>query len=208
MTNQDQPSTPELEAALAQLPRSIQPERNLWPAIAQRLPPRASAPAAPRHDRWALALAAAALLAIGMGLGYMLRGAPARPLLVGAGGDPASHAAPTAVGLATTDHAAGLRGIEALAAYRAATAELRSDLALRGAYLEPQTRTLVQRELAVIESAIAEIERAFAASPADPHLERMLLTRYRQQVDLLTRWLPVGTDGAGLGREELVNEDA
>ncbi len=220
MSDQEHPATTDLGAALTRLPRTMQPERDLWPTIAQRLAPRTVAPAKPRYEGWMVGLAAAALLTIGMGLGYLLRGETGSmaPGTVASGSGAREASGAGAMDLANASSASAPRGAAALAAYRAATAELRSDLALRGMYLPPQTRSVVQRELAVIEAAIAEVERAFAASPADPHLERMLLTRYRQQVDLLTRWLPVNAGGgewsdrpldqSTLGGEELTNEGA
>jgi hypothetical protein len=65
----------ELRWQLRQLPREIDPPRDLWPGIADRL----QRPAAPRRRPWFAALAVAASLCVAAGLAWQLRqpGGPA-----------------------------------------------------------------------------------------------------------------------------------
>jgi hypothetical protein len=64
----------ELRWQLRQLPREIDPPRDLWPGIADRLPH----PVAPRRRPWFAALAVAASLCVAAGLAWQLR-QPAAP---------------------------------------------------------------------------------------------------------------------------------
>lgn len=59
----------ELRWQLRQLPREIDPPRDLWPGIADRLQRRA----APRRRPWFAALAMAASLCLAVGLAWQLR---------------------------------------------------------------------------------------------------------------------------------------
>lgn len=64
----------ELRWQLRQLPREIDPPRDLWPGIADRL----QRPAAPRRRPWFAAFAVAASLCVAAGLAWQLR-QPATP---------------------------------------------------------------------------------------------------------------------------------
>lgn len=64
----------QLRWQLRQLPREIDPPRDLWPDIAARL----ERPAAPRRRPWLSVLAMAASLCLAVGLAWQLR-APATP---------------------------------------------------------------------------------------------------------------------------------
>ena len=61
-----------LRFRLRQLPREIEPSRDLWPGIAARLPARA-----PRPRRWPTLLALAACLSLAVGVAAWLRPAAA-----------------------------------------------------------------------------------------------------------------------------------
>lgn len=63
----------ELRWQLRQLPREIEPARDLWPGISARL----QAPALPRRRPWLAVLSLAACLCLAVGLAAMLRPAPA-----------------------------------------------------------------------------------------------------------------------------------
>lgn len=63
----------DLRWRLRQLPREIEPARDLWPGIAARLQP----PAARRRRPWLAVMSLAACLCLAVGLAVMLRPAPA-----------------------------------------------------------------------------------------------------------------------------------
>ena len=177
----DPPPSP-LAERIDELPREIAPEHDLWPAIAQRLTPREQSAPPPRRVPFAAApwLAAAALLALGIGVGFWLRGA----------GAPAAAPEPSPGGVVLASAPNPTAAQLALGDYRAATTALRQALDARLTGLDATVRQVVEDEMVRIDAAIAEIERALEASPDDALLESFLLARYRQQVDLLSRWLP------------------
>lgn len=148
-----------LGPAAAALPRSIDPPHDLWPAIRHRLPRRGGRP------RWRVAaLAAAAAL-------VLMAGSSALTLwLVRDGG--ASHAA-----------AGSTPAIEA--GYITATADLLRALDAERGRLAPATVATLERNLAVIDAAIAESRAALAADPRNRDLEALLWASYRQKVALL-----------------------
>lgn len=143
------------------LPRSVPPERDLWSGIA----PRLSRPSAwgfarlSRAPRLALQLAAA--------IGLILIGAALAAAWL-------AQRAPTAF---ATDQAR----------YNAASAALAERLAQEPGVLAPDTRAVVQRNLAIVDAAIKEAEAALTANPGNTALEQMLITRYEQRLSLLRR---------------------
>ena len=42
-----------------------------------------------------------------------------------------------------------------------------------------------QKNLEIVEEAIAEVRRALEEDPGNPHLEQQLLAHHRQEIDLL-----------------------
>jgi len=145
---------------VAALPRSIDPPRDLWPAIAGRLHARRAARMPPRWRLAGLAAAAAVLLVAGSSAAtlWLVRERPS----------PAAAATPV---------------IEA--GYVNASAELMRALDAERAHLAPATVATLERNLAVIDAAIAESRAALASDPANRDLAALLWASYRQKVALL-----------------------
>ncbi len=159
-------------AALRALPRERTPERDLFPEIAARIEP----PAARRT--WALAVAAALLLFAGLALLLRLERS-------GAGG-------PTVVPSETTFALRPAESAIARSAYgetdRALAGirlELRRTIEARKDELPAETRALVFENLRIIDQAIADIEAALDAAPADADLARTYIAYRERQIDLL-----------------------
>jgi len=142
------------------LARSIEPERNLWTAIDARIVQRATYNV--QRAFWRGALAAAAVLVIALGLYRLLPPSTA-------------HYRP----------AGGGAGVEA--DFDRATNELSLILAAQRGRLRPETVALVERNLAVIDAAIAESRAALARDPANAELQHLWAAAARQKVELL-RW--------------------
>ena len=145
------------------LPRSIAPERNLWTAIDARIVQRATYNV--QRAFWRGALAAAAVLVIALGLSRLLPpfAAPYRP----------------------AGEWAGWAAVQA--DFDRATNELSLILAAQRGRLRPETVALVERNLAVIDAAIAESRAALARDPANADLQHLWAATARQKVELL-RW--------------------
>jgi hypothetical protein len=189
------------------LPREIAPPRDLWAGIAARLEPRAPAlvetPRAPdetprpeetadpqvipfrrklpwQPPRWLMAAAAAVVLMIGSSLATLLvvgrgaqGGAPDRLDPVAA--VPPSERATTAlVAFAPAEQG-----------YQAAIDDLAAVLETRRGELAPETVATLERNLAIIDQAIAESRAALVKDPNSRELTQMLSAVYDTKVRML-----------------------
>lgn len=160
------------------LPRSLEPDRDLWPDIASRLD-------APRRGtidfggyrrrqrvpiaRYLVAAAALILFAVSAPLWFS---PPQRGVEPPAPQDDAVLAADPEF-----QRVAGQ--------YLAARDELMALLDERKSDIAPETYAVVAENLSVIASAVSEIEVALAAQPESVKLEQMLYAAYRSEVNLL-----------------------
>ncbi len=154
-----------LQSLLDELPRELEPERDLWPDIEAALPLRRDRPT--RLRPWRLAVAALLLVAATAAITAALVGneAPVPP-------------SPTAtlVELSPPDWQAEMRQASDLLA---ATLEQRKD------ELDPATLAVVEENLAIIDRAIADCAAALETDPDDDELRRALLAVWRKKIDLL-----------------------
>lgn len=146
------------------LPRSVPPERELWRGIASRL---SASPATTgglrRSPGWGRLAAAIGLILFGAALGAVW-----------------SH------------QSAGPEFAAAQARYTAESGALAQQLAANPGTIAPATRAAVERNLTIIDRAIAEAEAALAADPGNTPLEQMLVSRYEQRLALLRHALGAG----------------
>jgi hypothetical protein len=185
MNHERSASTSPLDTALDALPRSIEPERDLWPAIEARLEARDVR----AGRRWLWPAAAAVLLVVGSSLitATLLR--DDEPLV--------ARRAPAAgqVGYAT---AAFGPGQTLDPAYESARQDLARTLSARIDRLPPDARRQVEKNLAEIRRAGAEINAALELSPGDPLLEELLLNAYQDELAVLASVNQLaGGNGAG-----------
>lgn len=167
-----------LLAAALELPREIQPERDLWPEIVARVAsPSQHAPSVRRPAfRWS-ALAVAAVLLVG--LTAIITARLVRPGAGPAGGEVRPDGSASVV-------PASLTGLgDAFAEYERAAHALRSVLADRRGRISPATLREVDDNLRIIDGAIASLRAALAESPDSPELTNLLAATYKQQIDLL-----------------------
>ena len=166
----------DLHARTAALPRTIEPPRDLWPAIDRALDESMIAPTALiRRRPWIRlpALAAAAILLVVV------------------------TAALTIFFLRTSDTAMArkLKGMGPTAVQPAGPSSEELLRALEAQDLPPETMAIVQRNLAVIDVAIAELEAALAQDPGNEELARMLVSVHRQRAELVEGAARAGEDG-------------
>jgi len=169
----------ELREAARALPRSVQPERDLWPGIAAEIEGRRVVHGSFRHAAaapsrtWLKIAAAVAVLVASVTIAYMVGLEQAQPTIV---------ESPTAESDYTVaaygDVSSDLENVSNL---------LRAGLERRREELSPETWSVVMENLTVIDGAIARIEAAMATNPGDVRLNRQLATAYRRQIDLLQR---------------------
>jgi len=161
-----------LDDALGSLPRDVEPGQDLWPAIEARLEPRE----ARASRRWPWAAAAAVLLAVGASLvtANLMRREDA----------PVAQQAPAAGQAAFAAVAFG-PGQTLDPAYETARQGLARSLSARIDRLPPDARQKLEKNLAVLRQASAEINAALELSPGDPLLEELLLSTYQEELAVL-----------------------
>lgn len=161
-----------LTQAASKLAAGEPPSRDLWPEIEAAI-------SEPQKQRWQfpLAQAAAVLLLVGgsSAVTYvaMQDRAEIVPQMVTASG---LNIQPAAFG----NHFALGPG------YEDARAELTAQLEKELDSLPPETRAGIEKNLATIRSAIAEINAAMANEPNNVMLQRLLLNNYRRELEILS----------------------
>jgi hypothetical protein len=170
-----------LRDQLGRLPREVMPERDLWPNIRSQLEPAASSRSrrwSERSLQWALAAGVA-----GLAVGVLATMAVLR-----------EHALPAAP-------QAGADGLMPVSVYafappkaEAARLALRREVAANLSRLPGPTRVRVQRNLMVIEQALADIQVALRKNPRDPLLQELLMTTYQNEVDTLSNMVVLTRD--------------
>ncbi len=176
------------------------PARDLWPGIAARI--GAGTPGREATEvgsigtgrrRWSfslpeLAAAGIALMALSGGAVWLLHpgpaptavaAGPARPPAVAPAGTPlVSPSGSPRVALSSSRQAAGR-------SYDAAVADLEGVLATGRGRLDSTTVRVIERNLATIDSAIAQAQRAVAADSANVYLNSHLAETMRRKLELL-----------------------
>ncbi len=154
----------------ATLPDEIAPERDLWPAIAERLNDRAPATPVQTRPNWPFALAAGiALVALSSLLTWSFTQR-----------DTLSTAELVEVITAQADPF--VNDVELIQARQALTVSLDDALGR----LAPPTRRKVADNLLEIHQSMAEIRVALEEDPDNALLHQLLHTVYQQEIGLLT----------------------
>ncbi len=155
---------PRLEETTA-LPRAIQPPARVWEKVSGEIAPRRFGRGHVRIPSWMLAAAAVLLIALSAGATALLLRRP----------------------VAVVPGASSAMGSPLEAQYASASADLAAELAKAKGLLAPATVAVIERNLRVIDSALAESRRALQADPRNRVLEQMLVAVWRQKIDYLRR---------------------
>ena len=178
-----------ITAAGAELPL-LSPSRELWPGIEARIeapvvpiptptgvaavPSGAGGPSVRTRPGWRLAIAASALIAVTAGITYSVTmrvaSAPVAPLAQGPGGQGLVQAVSRPSAEETFDRE---------------IAALRTIVDARRGELDTTTVTILQKNLGVIDAAIAESKAALAADPASAFLIDRVNSAYSTKLEML-----------------------
>ena len=160
-----------LIAAASGLATGISPERDLWPGIEHAI-------TTPKRSRWTpmLAQAAAVILLIGASSGITYFTMKEEPVVVQRYG-PELQFERAAFG---TEQTLG-------SVYRSAQGDYQKDLNKELERLSPEVRADIEKNLALIKEAIAEINLALEENPDSALLQELLIKSYREQHTLLRR---------------------
>ncbi len=160
-----------LMSAAAQLSTEIAPERDLWPDV------EAAIAAPQRRSGWTpyLAQAAAIVLLIGAssGVTYMMT----------KGGGSVSPVVPTMT--LDSEFVSFGSDYELSQGFQDARSDLAARLDLELDRLSPDARTEVEQNLAVIRSAIIEINSALEQEPDNALLQNLLIKTYREELGMM-----------------------
>lgn len=165
-----------LDRTASELPKAIEPERDLWPGIALAMDETAAPDIQQRSRLWPFAAGIAATLVMTMLLSPLKE---ARVQSDAIRADSVASAAPEQVLL-----------IEAQAAWvpeiRRTRNELDPDFRIGLESLPPETREMVENNLRQIHESLAEIHAALAADPGNLTLHRLLAGTYQQEIELIS----------------------
>ena len=161
------------------LPRELQPQRELWPGIAEQIRNKNIHPlhrATPAWKRQWMAWGAAACLAV-VAIGGAVWGIPG----LGNGSTPTT-IAPPMIGENLTHLSITTGGNHQ---YQQVRQQLQQTLHLRKEDLSPETVLVIEKNMVVIDEAVAEINKALSEDPENPNLKLMLVATQKQAADLL-----------------------
>ena len=193
--------------SLRDLPRSIEPPRDLWAGIEAKLAAeRQASSAAPVADlsskrasharlRWLAAAAVIAALAIGIWIGrsFLPTGAPAQGGQMIAQNNPPNNttAVPPAVTALQAAYFADPK-------FRDQRAALEQSLEARLATLPPESRAKVLASLETIRKSKQDLEEALGKDPTNALLQELLLNTYQDEMRVLTTVHEASDAGKGI----------
>ncbi len=153
------------------LPKEIQPEHDLWPAIRSAI---AGTRQLSDHDRaqsrvvaWRIAASVALIAFSSLTTLWVSRKVPVDPVVI-------SELPVTLVGR--------YNALES--SYTGARAQLLHEFTVNLAKLSPETRTVVEKNLAEIMQAVDEINEVLAKDPSNTLLQRLLLAAYASELEV------------------------
>src|SRR5215831_3673739 len=181
--------------SLGELPRSIEPERDLWPQIEARIrEERATAaaaetaPARPARSRlapprWLAAAAVVASVAVGVWIGRQL----VSPVVIA----PGAGSIPGEASLMNAAYVSDPR-------YQRERAALLKSFAAQLASLLAPARAKVMASLATIQRAKRDLESALGKDPSNALLQELLVNTYQDEMRVLSDVQQAGEAGRGI----------
>ncbi|MGH7505742.1 MAG: hypothetical protein ACRELX_08825, partial [Longimicrobiales bacterium] len=184
-----------------------EPANDLWPGILGRigeehgrvipLSSAAGAPSAPAADDRArrrtprFTFSLPQLVAAAVLVAFVSGGAVWLALHSGAGADPMFVEAAAPLPAAASADSTNVR-FAAVRAYDQAIEQLEQELDVARGRLDPETVAIIERNLEVIDAAIAEARQALARDPANAFLYRHLDNTLTKKIEILRRVTTIG----------------
>ena len=192
MNESNQTGRDPLDEALASLPESVAPQRDLWPQIRAEIEqtPIAAPKSVVQSNWFRLAAAVLLVLATSFVTYYVTRQSMQQQV---AQVTPEAAPAPQLTG----QPASFTFGRERLGAgYMNARAELDKRFQERLAALPPADRAKFEKNLADLRHAADEISATLAQHPSDPLLQDLLMSTYQSELQLLANVSDLPTAGS------------
>lgn len=204
MNNANDEGNRKVLTSLRDMPRAIQPPRDLWADIAsqigesqsgaqqQAVSPRSSRKLA--SLRWLAAAAVIAALAVGMWIGRTLMpvGGPAPEV---AKNQPSVRGTPVT---AQNEAAAFQAAYFSDPKYRQTRQALLDSLQAKLNSLPPDSRQKVKDSLSTIHKSMQDLEDALGKDPSNALLQELLLNTYQDEMRVLTTVHEAGSSGEGI----------
>jgi hypothetical protein len=191
MNESNQTGRDPLDEALASLPESVAPQRDLWPEIRAEIEKTPIvAPASPVQSTW-FRLAAAVLLVLATSFVtyYVTRQSLQEQVATNVEAVPAPVIAAQPASFSFGRDRLG-------AGYENARAELDKRFQTSLAALPPADRAKVEKNLADLRHAADEISATLAQHPSDPLLQDLLMSTYQSELQLLANVSDLPTAGS------------
>jgi len=183
----NQPGLDPLDQLLGELPRDVQPARDLWPEIKAQIAADQPRAARPVHTQRWLQLAAAVLLVVGSSVitFFVVQSsmqAGVQQQVVDARNEVTQQIDPMLKAMPVR-----FDGHEGLGkSYEEARAQLDAEYAKRIQSLPPLVRAKVERDIADLRRSAREISSTLAQYPSDPLLQDLLVSTYQREIQLLS----------------------
>jgi hypothetical protein len=191
-------------SSLRDLPRSIEPPRDLWAGIearivAERAPTVAEVSTkrgAHAHLRWIAAAAIIAALAVGVWIGrsFLPTGGSGTPLVAHVNPPPSSVSNATPADATAAIQAAYIADPK----FRQQRAALVKSLEAKLATLPPESREKVIASLATIHQSMQVLEEELGKDPTNALLQELLLNTYQDEMRVLTTVQEASDAGKGI----------
>jgi uncharacterized membrane protein YccC len=181
--------------SLRELPQSIEPPRDLWPAIeAQVRSGRGASFGRYSRARWMAAAAVIAALGVGIWIGRSVLPAAGPVSGLTAQSSNAQSNATTPADVAEAVQAAYIADPR----YRQERAELVKSLQAQLAALPPQSREKVAQSLATIHHSMQDLQAALGRDPTNALLQELLVNTYQDEMRVLTAVHEASESGKGI----------
>lgn len=210
MSNANDNGASQKVSSLRDLPRSIEPPRDLWAGIEARITAEREATRAPMiaaapvkggsvtRLRWLAAAAVIVALAVGMWIGRAFLTAPGGQI-VAQSNPPGQTTSPPSPNTTPGDGTAAIQAAYFVdPKFRQQRAALEKSLEAKLATLPPESRAKVLASLDAIRKSKQDLEGALGKDPTNALLQELLLNTYQDEMRVLTTVHEAGDAGKGI----------